>query len=466
MVIPRIAPFAFLSLLLLSAAAQAGPYRCGDDSLANSEAGCVGHGGLSTNAVCANGYIESGEQCDDGSQNTDIEPDGCRNDCRLAYCGDGVVDSGEQCDGDDLRAHICRDFRQGSNSNLSDAQFWGGSLSCRNDCSFNLSACHYCGDGMTQAPHEQCDDGNGVDDDGCNRDCTLCVPLNANLDITSDTEICTANYDADDYGDLGAIIIKAPNLVLDCDGARLTGHGDGIGIYIKRSDNVTVKNCIIDNYEFGIYAEDSDNIEILGMGNKIYNTTDQVVLDNSTAKPAPPPTVESYGGGLHPNVQSLMGSPLDTRRVPGDSLKLRAMPGALKPPADTSPRQAPRMPGAADDRHEARPVRPSRPVAPAKVTAPVITYPKRGQRFVAPAQVNVKARYDRKQKVVYLLKQLPAKQVIKRSSRPTFSRLGVGRYCVSVAYTGRDQASACVPFSVTKPLLKSEPLRKPITLPR
>jgi hypothetical protein len=42
--------------------------------------------------------IVAGEECDDGSENSDAEPNACRIDCKDAWCGDGVKDDGEQCD--------------------------------------------------------------------------------------------------------------------------------------------------------------------------------------------------------------------------------------------------------------------------------------------------------------------------------------------------------------------------------
>ncbi|WP_342379818.1 Ig-like domain-containing protein [Myxococcus stipitatus] len=48
--------------------------------------------------VCGDGYLDSGEVCDDGNRTAG---DGCRADCRgVEVCGDGLVDSaaGEQCD--------------------------------------------------------------------------------------------------------------------------------------------------------------------------------------------------------------------------------------------------------------------------------------------------------------------------------------------------------------------------------
>ncbi len=52
--------------------------------------------------VCGDGLLTGMEQCDDGEQNSDTEPDACRNDCTAANCGDGTVDSGEECDDGNL----------------------------------------------------------------------------------------------------------------------------------------------------------------------------------------------------------------------------------------------------------------------------------------------------------------------------------------------------------------------------
>jgi len=49
-------------------------------------------------AVCGNGQVEPGEECDDGDDNSDIIANACRTNCKLAYCGDDVVDTGEECD--------------------------------------------------------------------------------------------------------------------------------------------------------------------------------------------------------------------------------------------------------------------------------------------------------------------------------------------------------------------------------
>lgn len=84
------------------------------------------------------------EECDDGNTNN---TDACRNNCELARCGDAILDPGESCDppGSPAGAHL---------------------NPCRGDCSV-------CGDGIVQGGDgEQCDDGNTINGDGCNNDCT------------------------------------------------------------------------------------------------------------------------------------------------------------------------------------------------------------------------------------------------------------------------------------------------------
>lgn len=59
------------------------------------------------NPVCGNGFLDPGEQCDDGDLNT-AEGSHCRPGCRLPFCGDRVVDPGEQCDdGNDVFTDGC-----------------------------------------------------------------------------------------------------------------------------------------------------------------------------------------------------------------------------------------------------------------------------------------------------------------------------------------------------------------------
>ena len=99
-------------------------------------------------AWCGDGETDTGEECDDGEDNADDEPDACRSHCAFAWCGDGVVDTGEECDdGED------------NSDDEPDA--------CRLDCDAPV-----CGDGVTDIG-EACDLGvlNGGDD--CGFDCLV-----------------------------------------------------------------------------------------------------------------------------------------------------------------------------------------------------------------------------------------------------------------------------------------------------
>jgi cysteine-rich repeat protein len=90
----------------------------------------------------------SGEVCDNGIANSDTMKDACRKNCQKASCGDGVKDTGEMCDdGNNDTTDACPD---GPDGTCKDAR---------------------CGDGLTHAGVEGCDDG-GVDTATCNFDCT------------------------------------------------------------------------------------------------------------------------------------------------------------------------------------------------------------------------------------------------------------------------------------------------------
>ncbi len=133
--------------------------------------------------TCGNGTIDPGESCDDGNM---VSGDGCSSTCQVepgfgcatpgracvrfdasvaAVCGDGIVESGEQCDD--------------SNATSGD----GCSSTCQSErgfvCPTPGSACvadpaSLCGDGIIEtSAGEQCDDGNSKPGDGCSGACQL-----------------------------------------------------------------------------------------------------------------------------------------------------------------------------------------------------------------------------------------------------------------------------------------------------
>ncbi len=130
-------------------------------------------------AHCGDGVVDGREECDNGGLNSDTAPDACRTDCTPARCGDGVTDSGEACDdrnSDDTDACVagcaaarCGDgFRWTGREQCDNGTLNGDTApdACRTDCRTAR-----CGDGVTDSG-EGCDDGNRIDTDECRNDCT------------------------------------------------------------------------------------------------------------------------------------------------------------------------------------------------------------------------------------------------------------------------------------------------------
>jgi cysteine-rich repeat protein len=59
-------------------------------------------------SICGDGFIDIGEQCDNGVANSDLLPNACRTNCLYGFCGDNIIDVGEQCDdGNDITGDGC-----------------------------------------------------------------------------------------------------------------------------------------------------------------------------------------------------------------------------------------------------------------------------------------------------------------------------------------------------------------------
>ncbi len=134
---------------------------------------CPPAGGSCTPAVCGDGIVTPPETCDDGNTTAG---DGCSGTCLIepqdlagngwscspagalctkTVCGDRVVQGNEQCDdGNNLPFDGCDKCRK--------------EPTCRNGTCLGV-----CGDGIVVSPGEECDDGNQVSGDGCSATCTL-----------------------------------------------------------------------------------------------------------------------------------------------------------------------------------------------------------------------------------------------------------------------------------------------------
>ena len=125
-------------------------------------------------ATCGNGVVEVGEQCDNGTENSNSAYGGCTITCQLApRCGDSAwQENYEQCD----------------NGVNTDSYGLSGDDPCGKNCQYPP----YCGDNEIQPQFgEECDD--GVDNAGyyrgCNDDCTL-GPYCGDGVINAGDELC------------------------------------------------------------------------------------------------------------------------------------------------------------------------------------------------------------------------------------------------------------------------------------
>lgn len=75
----------------------------------------------------------------------------------------------------------------------------------------------------------------------------------------------TYNMTADisDYSDSPCMFINATNVIFDCKGYKIDGDGSAnYGIQVKGVSNITVKNCIVTDFDYGFFATTSGNISI------------------------------------------------------------------------------------------------------------------------------------------------------------------------------------------------------------
>src|SRR3989338_93069 len=266
------------------------PTGCGDGRVERPAEECDrGRNNSNTNGVggcrtdctviqCGDGVVDThvGEECEDGNTTSG---DGCNSQCKFPFCNDRYVDPGEECDwgyencnvshntgasntcscrADECTVPRCGDgiLDQWVAPRISRFTFQGeqcddGNINngdgCEGDCTLTVSCGDYvcnggencgvcaadcgvckaeCGNGILEIP-EQCDDGNGANDDGCDAQCIAergfhsecnafgrCIVVEG---LAGDPDTCSAHVPCG--GPTHTVCDQANRLCKDVDGA-------------------------------------------------------------------------------------------------------------------------------------------------------------------------------------------------------------------------------------------------------
>src|SRR5439155_25113389 len=86
------------------------------------------------------------------------------------------------------------------------------------------------------------------------------LPLTAAQNITQISCGSNINSDAVLTNDLlncqgNGLNITASNVLLDCQNHIISGNKSNVGIFVKNMNNITIKNCLVQNFGAGIYLE-------------------------------------------------------------------------------------------------------------------------------------------------------------------------------------------------------------------
>ncbi len=110
-----------------------------------------------------------------------------------------------------------------------------------------------------------------IDEVGCGDTITYNVNLSGNLKNSTGGSTCSGD----------GLIIGADDVVVDCAGHSITGSGSSYGINNTGFDNVTIKNCVIQNFTNGIYFDGSDSSRIID-NDVTNNVLDDIAIYSSS----------------------------------------------------------------------------------------------------------------------------------------------------------------------------------------
>ena len=113
------------------------------------------------------------------------------------------------------------------------------------------------------------------------------VPVNGTLNnLTTSIIMCNNTYNFDIYGAptvARAIQTQAANLLIDCNGSYLLGNATARGMAIAPShDNITIRNCVIDNFTAAFRGTDFNFGDDVFIDNIVVGTTvNQTIAGNN-----------------------------------------------------------------------------------------------------------------------------------------------------------------------------------------
>lgn len=114
-------------------------------------------------AVCGDGVVGGDEDCEDRNR---VDGDGCDSNCTFTGCGNGIMTADETCDDGNEITESC-------------AYGAMACMVCNAQCQEVAGQTAFCGNGVTDAPNETCDDGNTAACGTCNATCSARTPATA-----------------------------------------------------------------------------------------------------------------------------------------------------------------------------------------------------------------------------------------------------------------------------------------------